>query len=195
MYKKSNGRGSANKSDLYEPRMPEVDVLPEIEEVFAQARKTAAGETKLSGAGANDRFLVLVTPGRLLMQHPCPAAGSIPHDQVVSIEKIIPPAVKRNIAVIAYTELQAVRTDLGKTIPFAGLLMGFAYIGHAVWIFEGHPSALAAGCRDADLLIVDGGMVPFLAKDWVATASSGMRKKEIYLHDRATYKLVRVVVS
>ena len=80
----------------------------------------------------------------------------------------MPSSVKRNIAVIANTELQAVTKEISKAIPFVGMLMGFAYIGHAVWIFEGHPDALEAGCRDADVLIVDGGMAPFLSKDWIA---------------------------
>lgn len=79
------------------------------------------------------------------------------------------------------------------SFPFAGLFIGLAYIGHTVWIFEGHPSALVAGCRDADLLIVDGGMIPFMAKDWATTAASVMRNKEIYMHDRSTFKLARVL--
>ena len=70
--------------------------------------------------------------------------------------------------------------------PFLGLLLGLAYIGHSVWIFEGHPSALAAGCRNADVLIVDGDMVPHLQEDWTAVASSVMRHREIYVHDRAS---------
>ena len=186
--------GKKDDGDLYQPRMPEVDLLPDIENVFAQARQAAAGETKPSGAGPNDRFLILVTPGRMLMNRPCPPAGSIPASQVSSIEQMIPPTVKRNIAVIAYTELRAVTSDISKAIPFVGMLIGFAYIGHAVWIFEGHPSALAAGCGDADILLVDGGMTPYLADDWATTAANAMRRKEIYIHDRATYKLSRVQV-
>jgi hypothetical protein len=80
----------------------------------------------------------------MLMNRPCPPAGSMPANQVSSIEQIIPPTVKRNIAVIAYTELRAVTSDISKAIPFVGMLIGFAYIGHAVWIFEGHPCMAAA---------------------------------------------------
>ena len=79
--------------------------------------------------------------------------------------------------------------DISKTIPFFGILLGFAYIGHAVWIFEGHGGALVAGCRDADVLIVDGAMVPHLQTDWPTAASSVMRSREISVHDRATYSL------
>jgi hypothetical protein len=80
-------------------------------------------------------------------------------------------ATKRAIAVIAYSELQAVKTDMSKAM------------------------ALAAGCRDADVLLVDGGMVPYLTEDWVKVAASVMRYQEIYVHDRATYELARVRVE
>ena len=190
------GQGATNQ-DLFQPHMPEVDVnLPEvIEAVFNTARKTASGEAKLPGAGDADRYLVLVTPGRMLMQVPCPPAGSLPPSQVAPMERMLPPEVKRNIAVIAYTEIKAVQADLAKTIPFAGLLMGFAYIGHAVWIFEGHSSALAAGCRDADLLLVDGGMLPYLPEGWPGVAAGVMRHREIYMHERASFQLKRVEVK
>jgi hypothetical protein len=185
-------KNDAKGKDLYLPRMPEVDLSPNIEEVFGNARKAAAGETKPPGAGPDDRFLILVTPGRMLMHKACPAAGSLPQSQVAPIEKMLPGRVTRNIAVIAYTGLEAVSTDLGKAIPFSGMLLGLVYIGHAVWVFEGHTSALSAGCREADLLFVDGGMLPYLGDNWIATASIGMRNKEIYVHERATFKLTRV---
>ena len=67
--------------------------------------------------------------------------------------------------------------------------MPLAYIGHTVWVFEGHPTALAAGCRDAHVVIVDSSMVPFLQPDWQAVVSGTMRHPSIYVHDRATYRL------
>jgi hypothetical protein len=189
------GRGKTADDDLYRPRMPEVDSLPAIEDVFRDARQAARGATPAAGAPPADRHVIVVTPGRLLMQQPCPAAGSMPPDRVASIEQTMPSAVPRAIAVIAYTELEAVRTDFARAIPFAGMLLGFAYIGHAVWAFEGHASALAAGCRDADVLLVDGGMAPYLAEDWARVAATGMRHKEIYLHNRKTFGLTRIAVN
>jgi len=55
-----------------------------------------------------------------------------------------------------------------------------------VWVFEGHPSALAQGCRDADLLLVDSGMLPELERnpDWQATAEQVMRTPDIKLVSR-----------
>jgi hypothetical protein len=157
--------------------MPDVDQLADIEEVFAKARRQAVHQ------------VIIVTPGRMLMSRPCPPAGSMPPGKVASIEQMMPSKVKRHVAAIAFTELGALTKDASKAIPFLGLLLGLAYIGHAVWVFEGHPSALAAGCRDADVLIADGAMVPELQPDWVSVASGVMKRPEVYVHDRTTYSL------
>jgi hypothetical protein len=164
---------------IFTPRMPEVDEHRNIEKVFQEARKAAAG----------DRQVVLITPGRMLMLQPCPPAGSMPAQVVSQIEKLISPKIKRKIAVIAYTELKALTTNLAKAIPFFGMLSGMAYIGHAVWVFEGHSSALAAGCKDADLVIVDSAMVSHLAPDWQSFARTEAPGRQIYIHDRATQGL------
>lgn len=174
--------------------MPEVDERGDIEAIFAGARRAAAGEldSALPGRG---RHVVIVTPGRILKLQPCAPAGSMPANQVQQIEKMIPPAVKRNIAAIAYTELTALQSDASKAIPFLGMLLGLAYIGHSVWVFEGHRSALAAGCRDADVLIVDGAMVEHLAAGWTHTAAGTMRHREVYVHDRQSFSLRRQAVT
>ena len=177
----------ATDDALFQPRMPEVEEPAHLSNIFDQARSAAAGEEP-APAGQR-RHVVIVTPGRLLMFHPCPAPGSMPAAQVDGIKRMISPDRKRNIAAIAYTELTAVQTDVSKAIPFLGMLMGSAYIGHAVWVFEGHSSALACGCRAADVLLVDGGMLPHLQSDWRALAASVMRRPEIYLHDRKTFTL------
>src|SRR5882724_10067818 len=179
-------RKLGNASEYQALRMPEVDAVPDIEEVFAKARRAAAGDQPVEQKGRN---VIVVTPGRLLMLQPCPAPGSMASSQVAAVEGMISPKVKRNIAAIAYTELSVLKSDISKTIPFFGILLGFSYIGHAVWVFEGHASALAAGCKDANVLIVDGEMVPHLQTDWVSVASSAMKNREIYIHDRVTYSL------
>lgn len=169
-------------------RMPEVEETADGDVVFDKAREAAAGRG-VQPPGEPRRHVIIVTPGRMLMFQPCPPAGSMAREQVAAIERMIPPEVKRNVAAISYTELSDLRSDISKAIPFFGILLGFAYIGHAVWVFEGHPSALAAGCKGADVLIADGAMVPHLQEDWVAVASGAMRRPEIYIHDRATYSL------
>ena len=117
----------------------------------------------------------------------------MPERQVAAIHQMIPPEPRRNIAAIAYTEVTALDANISKAIPFFGMLLGMAYIGHVVWVFEGHSSALAHGCRNADVLLVDGGMVPFLPPDWQTVASRVMQRPEICVHDRATFRLSRAV--
>jgi hypothetical protein len=51
-----------------------------------------------------------------------------------------------------------------------------------VVLFEGHPTALAAGLTGADLLIVDAGMIPFLQKDWLEVALQVMWTSEIRVY-------------
>jgi hypothetical protein len=116
----------------------------------------------------------------------------MPQNVVSQIERLISPQVKRKIAVISYTELKAVKASLAKAIPFFGMLVGMAYIGHAVWIFEGHASALAAGCKEADVLIVDSGMLPHLTPDWQAIAAGSAPKIQVYVHDRTNHSLRKV---
>jgi hypothetical protein len=94
---------------------------------------------------------------------------------VQAIEKIAPAGSPLNIAVIAFTQLDALMEKEQQAIPFLGYLLGLSYVGHTVVVFEGHPSAFKAGCRNADLLIVDAAMVPHLQGDWMAAAWGVMR--------------------
>ncbi len=77
-------------------------------------------------------------------------------------------------------------------IPFFGLLRKLGYLGHAVWIFEGHVSAMAAGCQDADVLIVDDGMMPYLPGNWRSVATRAMRGSEVHVFERKTGSLRRL---
>ena len=99
------------------------------------------------------------------------------------------------MAVISNTEFSdqtpSVR-DVDRAIPFFGLLMALSYLGHAVWIFEGHTSALEAGCRHADALIMDSALIPLLVREWPEKVRPAMRSQNILVHDRATFQL-RVV--
>jgi len=172
--------------------MPEVDQPPNLALVFDKARSIAAAGTPGSD-GAARRGVVVVTPGRLLLLQPCPPPGAMREERVAAIRKLIPPEPRRNIAAVSYTELAAVKKDIAQAIPFIGMLLGIAYIGHAVWVFEGHATALGHGCRGADVLLVDGGMVSCLPPDWHAAAAGVMQRPEIYVHDRKTFSLSRPV--
>jgi hypothetical protein len=169
------------------PGMPEVAVREDIEQIFRTARRMAAGEKDTRG-------LVLVGPDRRMLVMPALETSEKLNEMAVGMERLIPSSVKRNIAVIAYTGVAAGAQGFNvalanREIPFLGLLTGLTYIGHAVWIFEGHESALAAGCRDADVLIVDSGMLPHLVKGWDEAAVKVMRNPNILIHDRTSFKL------
>ena len=174
------------QDNLFYPHIPEVDVLPDIDKIFNRAR-SAADESIQDKDGLYRRQVIIVTPGRLLVGKKCPIPSELSQDEISRLLALIPPHPPRNIAVIAYTYLDALKEDLLKAIPFFGYLLGFATIGHRVWVFEGHPSALAAGCAQADMLIVDGALLPDLDKNesWREVAVSAMRGNQIKVIPRS----------
>lgn len=174
------------ENDIFFPHMPEVFIRKDIETVFAKARASAA-EPVQGDDGIYRRRLIIVTPGRLLIGKDCPLAADLNSEQLAALENLVPRKPLIQICAIAYTLLDALKKDMRRAIPFIDYLLGFAAMGHTVWVFEGHASALAAGCRDADLLLVDGGMLPALERNpaWRATALEAMRGKDIKLISRA----------
>ena len=169
--------------------MPQVKLVPNLDEVFDQARRISNGESGGDGRGRN---VTVVTPLRICVSLPCPLDGTMPDEDVANVEQLIGRVPSRNIAVIALNDIRSTEEAVDyvlNRIPFFGFLLGFAYIGHTVWVFEGHESALEAGCKHADVLIVDSGMIPFLRPDWSAVASAAMRTPTIWVHDRETYSL------
>ena len=49
--------------------------------------------------------------------------------------------------------------------------------------------AMSAGCRDADVLIVDGEALPVLPRGWQDSADAAMRNPNILVFDRTRQKL------
>ena len=172
-------------NDIFFPHMPEVFMPADLADVFNRAR-SAAADLSLDADGIYHRQIIIVTPGRLLIKKDCPLAAELQTAQIALLEKFVPRKPTLQICAIAYTELEALKKDMRRAIPFIDYLLGFASLGHTVWVFEGHPSALAQGCRDADLLLIDSGMLPELEKnpDWQATAEQAMRAPEIKLVSR-----------
>jgi hypothetical protein len=72
-------------------------------------------------------------------------------------------------------------------------IFGYGYIDHSTCMFEGHPSVLEEGCKDADLLVVDQTMRPYYFADgWHQAASRQMWLKQIVVYDPAAKKLFKV---
>ncbi|MCP3960580.1 MAG: hypothetical protein GY719_22280 [bacterium] len=164
-------------------RMPDVDLTRDAQAVFAAARQAAAGDTVRPDA-PDRRQIVLVTPARVTMLQSCPAAGTLSAEATAAAEEIVPAAEARNVAVIAFNDLDAEGGDAARAIPFFELLRRLGSLGHAVWIFEGHVSAMTAGCQEADTLIVDDGMMPYLPGNWRSVATRVMRGSDIFVYER-----------
>ena len=158
-----------------------MDVRPELDTIFSRAREIA-NQTHADAEGVDHRQVIIVTPGRLLIAKDSPIASEIPVEQLAILGELVPPRPQVNIAVIAYTYLDALKENLLSAIPFFGFLLGFAALGHIVWVFEGHPTALFAGCCKADLLLVDSGMLPAVEAvnpEWREQALQAMRGTDI----------------
>jgi hypothetical protein len=154
-----------------------------------------------TAAATNKRFVLLVQPDGSFLVLPCPAPGAMAAENIAQIESIVPSTTKRNISAIGHTEIvsgqkkpvavggpEVVRAA-GQAIPFLGLLIGMAYVGHTVRVFNGRTPTLAFGCKDADVLIVDSAVAGQLGEDWKTIASAAMRNANIFVHDRPTYEL------
>lgn len=164
--------------------MPDVDLGRDFAACLAEAR----GETPGPGRVGKGRHVALITPGRLVMILPCPPPEAVSDAMVASIRAIVPEELPQVIASIAFTDV--VRrgvpdaSAVNERIPFTGYLLGMAFVGHNVVVFEGHPSALAAGCAGSDLLVVDSAMADHLQDDWAAVAARAMRRPRILLFRR-----------
>ncbi len=172
-------------------KMPEVDLSHPADRVFAAVRQAAASVSQQPET-LGRRHVALVTPSRVTMLHPCPAPGSLGPEQTTLAEGLVPSGTSRNVAVIGYNELEATKADISMAVPFFGLLQTLGYLGHSVWIFEGHVSAMGAGCQDADVLIVDDGMMRHLPGNWRSVAMRVMRGPDIYAFERRSGNLRRM---
>lgn len=161
--------------------------------VFQEARQLAAGEHPDTGDPELDqakRGVAIVTPGRLIMLDPCPDRDSVPEDDLLPMLEVLPPKSPLNISVVSHTRIEALHEDMTKAIPFRGYLLAWATAGHNVIVFEGHPSAFDSGVRDADVFLMDSGMLPFVQFNWADAAFRVMQPDgKIFLHDRKNFGL------
>ena len=153
-----------------------------VEDWFERARTQAA----------QGNLVVVREDGECLVL-PALTPDAVRPEMVAAVERMLPSTTKRNVAVIGDTAWASSASpslqSANLAVPFFGLLMGFGCIGHSVWIFSAAASLLSAGCRGADVLIVDSASVASLPADWQVEAKKVMRHAQILIHDRATYKL------
>ena len=155
-------------------------------------------EARALAAQMRSRQVVVVRQDLSLLELACPDQDSMPRDVLQQVQKIVPPSVKRNIAVIASTDFAVgvARagvgtpgwTAAGDAIPFFALLNGLGCIGHTVWIFD--PDAdMTIACRDADILLVDSAVAGSVPEASLEAARKVMRASFILMHDRESAQL------
>lgn len=126
----------------------------------------------------------------------CACAGIRECRACCADQAFLPAEKSCNVAVISYTLLEPLQRDKAKCIPMLGQLLGLAYTGHNVIVFEGHATALEPALRDCDVLLIDSGMVPFLQKDWLEVAFKSMPAgAKVFVCDRKTLRWLPVVRS
>ena len=190
--------GDRRPSDIFEPHLLSVELFEDMDEVFREARRAASGEddneaTRSWKQFEGQRAVAIITPGRLTMFSPCAEPNSIPETLIAQERAMMPPDPPLKISAISYTFIEALATDIDKAIPFRGFLSSWAYLGHSVIVFEGHPSAFENGVRDCDVLLVDSGMVPYMPINWMDVAGRVMHEgARIFVHNRATYTLSQI---
>jgi hypothetical protein len=167
----------SSKPDFSDSAVP---AAPDLEQVFGPIRKRAS-----------QRHLVILRPDGKIMQLAAMDRSAAPAEALATIEKLLPSKVSRNVAVIADTSWASAASPTiqaaNQAIPFFGMLMGFASVGHAVWIFNSQSADMVAGgCRDADLAIVDSPRMEGLPEGWQAEAVKGMRRPQVLVFDRVT---------
>ena len=102
---------------------------------------TGAAFARARRESVSHRAVAIVRPDRKVLLYPAPPAGSMAATAVKSVEALVPTDAIRNVAVIADSSFarESGKLDIGeigRVLPFFGFLIGFSYIGHAVWIFD-----------------------------------------------------------
>jgi hypothetical protein len=187
--------GAAAEADRsFAPRMPDVDVHLDLTEVFAKVRAMLSASHPSKELSAGQRCVGIVTPDRTIALLGGPKPGSAPQEFVASAKTLIPFNSALNITAIAFTGTKAPKDTDIKRIPFLAGLLSFAYIGHSVVVFEGHESGFEAALKEADVLIIDSNMLPFIQINWFAVARTALRGKgRIRIYDQATTEILPVV--
>lgn len=157
--------------------MPDVDPIPteRLEEIFNLAHKTSLGL---------EHCVAMLSPGRLMRRFLAPAPNTMAPAMADTMKRILALPSKRVVAIgFTAVPIDADMQEVSAAIPFLGFLIGFAYIGHSVVLFEGNPLAFEAGIKGTDMLLVDYEMTPFLANRWTETAFRLMRTPEVNIYN------------
>lgn len=185
--------------------MPQVDEKSEAEldDIFRKARAAVAEGTP------HQPMIGLLTPGRILVTLGGVPRNQIGMGQKAMLDGIVGGDTPKTITVIAMTDVigpaqtaqkgglfgsfrraiggkqdtpqVAPRDAAVKKIPFLGILFAISGLGHNVVAFEGHRSALRAGCKDVDLVMIDEAMLDHLPSDWNGIVTNAIKPEGVIL--------------
>ena len=165
--------------------MPTISPRRDIRRCFADARRLSAGSRA-------HRWVVIIAADGTLVNVPVPekenADQSLLRDTRVALapggECVTGLAITAIICTAGVRQRARSVTKMLELIPNLSYLIGAACLGNNVVAFEGAPGDFAIGCVDADLLILDDGMIPFLQHDWAITAVNALRQPRVLLFGR-----------
>ncbi len=166
----------------------------DVAELFARVREKLPLGRAPEEMKAGEPWLGIVCPDRSFFLVTLSVAAELPPQLVEQNKDCIPYTKPLNITAVGFTGLRP--SPEIRRMPFVASILPFAYIGHSIVIFEGHESGFEASLKDADVLIIDSGMLPFLQPNWFEVARRAFREHgRIRMFDRKTLSLPPVVPS
>lgn len=165
--------------------MPTISPRRNIRRCIVDARRLSAGAHGV-------RWVVIIAPDGKLVNVPVPspeeADQSLLRDVRAALAPHQEPVTGLTITSINCTNGVQRRAKsfhkMLELVPNLSYLVGAACLGNNVAAFEGHPGDFAVGCENADVLLLDDGMMPLLQPDWAAIALNTLRQPRIILFGR-----------
>ena len=171
--------------NLIPAQMPTISPRRDIRRCFADARRLSAGTH-------GERRVVVIAPDGTLILVPVPAPENADRSLLRDVRAALAPHQEpvTGLVITAINGTSGIQRrgrsffKLLPLVPNLSYLVGAACLGNTVVAFEGHANDFPVGCEDADMLILDDGMVPLLRPDWAAIALKLLRQPRVILFGR-----------
>jgi hypothetical protein len=167
------------------PNMPTVSPNRDFRQCLANGRRISAGVR-------GTRWVVIIAPDGTLVNVPVPAPADADKSLLRDVRRVLAPQGEplTNLIITSInctTGAQRRARSFHRMLPLVpnlSYLVGAACLGNTVVAFEGHANDFAAACVDADMLLLDDGMIPFLSPDWAMVATQTLKQPRIICFGR-----------
>jgi hypothetical protein len=172
-------------ASLIPATMPTISPRRDIRRCFTNARR-------LSDGAHGIRWVVLIAPDGTLVNVPVPSQEDADQGLLRDVRRALAPHDEA-VTGLTITSINCTSGSQRRArslqkmlalVPNLSYLVGAAALGNNVVAFEGHANDFAVGCENADLLLLDDGMLPYLREDWAAIALKLLRQPRILLFGR-----------